>query len=88
MDPIPLNKPQSRSKQTHKYKHRDRGTYWSDRRAGNAIIEGRIPYSDGKPRYLTLEEEDTLVHEIKNWNNPLTQPAVRDVANLVLFCYF
>jgi hypothetical protein len=67
----------------HTGKIRDRGNYWKERRAGIALSQGRIPYRNGNPFYLSEEEEEEFVSTIRNWDNPITYPTVAKVAELV-----
>jgi hypothetical protein len=56
-------------------------------RESNAIAEGRIGHTNGRPRYLTDAEEDELVETISHWSNPLTHPTVPDLAPIVCKLY-
>jgi hypothetical protein len=63
----------------------ERTNYWKEKRATEAKKQGRIPGIGGRPRYLTIEEEETLISKIHSWANPLTQPTVAGIAAIVSF---
>jgi hypothetical protein len=47
------------------------------------LDRGMAPFHNGRPTYLTVEEEHTLVQQLINWSNMETIPAVSQLPELV-----
>jgi hypothetical protein len=63
--------------------HLTKLTRQSRKRAEKMISEGRQPQHNGRPAYMTLEEENLLVLQISTWKNPREQPTRAGIPKMV-----
>jgi hypothetical protein len=62
---------------------RDQRKYLKEYRKTNSIQKRLIPGISGRQSYLTASEESQLFDAILLWRDPLNQPSIGDMPNLV-----